>query len=87
AIQMQNQLPDTVSARDRMRRCLGRSDAFEDFEHGRAMPRVTLGHAPIALRAYEPQSPYLSFAGGRTFELSREQRWDARRWASARARG
>ena len=49
ATQMQNQLPDTVCASDRMRCCFLRRNSFEGFENGRAMPRLTLKCSPQLL--------------------------------------
>jgi len=45
---MQNQLPDAVRARDRMRGSLMRTDAFEDFEQWGAVPRLPL-ECPLEL--------------------------------------
>src|SRR5678815_3007874 len=62
--QMENQLPDTVSASDRVRRCLDRRDVFKDFKYGRAVPRVTL-KCPLHL-LFEPSQLSLHIGPARS---------------------
>src|SRR5262249_6390282 len=52
AAQVQDQLPDAVCARDRMRCGLMRRDTVEHLEHGGAVPRIPLECSPKLL--FEP---------------------------------